>query len=76
MAKKRYDPKRVPKAIGLKIRQLRNEKGWTLEQCEEHGWPNWRYLQAIESGQNVTSRTLAAIANLFGISLSELFKDL
>jgi len=64
------------KSLGEKLRNIRIEKGWTLEDTEEHGWPNWRHLQKIESGKNLTVLTLLRIAQLYKISLSELFKDL
>ncbi len=41
------------KTLGLHLRKIRLEKGWTLEQTEEHGWPSWRHLQKIEAGKNV-----------------------
>lgn len=74
MARRKYDPKRVAKDLGLRVRKLRNDKGWTLEECEEHGWPNWRHLQAVEAGKPVTMVTLINLANMFGLSLSELLE--
>ncbi len=61
------------KAFGLKIRKLRNDKGWTLEAAEEHGWPSWRHLQKIESGKNVTLRTIFRLAALFDVPPGDLF---
>jgi transcriptional regulator with XRE-family HTH domain len=76
MGKRRYDPHKVSKALGLRVRELRNKKGWTLEECEEHGWLNWRHLQAIESGKNITIHTLVNLANLFGVSPSTILEGL
>lgn len=76
MAKRKIDPKKFSKALGLRIRQIRNAKGWTLEECEEHGWPNWNHLQRIESGKNITVQTLINISNLFGMHPSEILKDI
>lgn len=59
--------------LGAKLRKMREDRGWTLEQTEEHGWPNWRHLQRIETGKNVTVLTLLRLANLYGVSLPELF---
>jgi hypothetical protein len=75
MGKRRTDPKKFAKAVGLKIRQMRNDRAWTLEQCEEHGFTNWRHLQAIESGRPITLTTLVNLANLFGVEPHELLKD-
>lgn len=75
MAKRRLDPTKVSKALGLNIRALRAERGWTLERCEELGWPDWTHLQKIEAGKNITMRTLVNISNLFGVHPSELLAD-
>lgn len=58
--------------LGTRIRSLRLQKGWTLEEVEEHGWNDWTHLQKIESGKNLTLVTLRKIAKLYKISLSKL----
>lgn len=75
MAKRRLDPRKFSKVLGLKIRKLRTEKGWTLEDTEEHGWPNWTHFQRIEAGKNMTVHTLVNVANLLGVSPAELLSD-
>lgn len=60
------------KALGQRLREIRLSKGWTLEQTEEHGWPNWRHLQKVESGKNVTLVTLRKIAILYKVKLSQI----
>jgi hypothetical protein len=68
---------RFLKKFGLRIRGLRQDKGWTLEETEEHGWPNWVHMQRIESGKkNINLSTVVRLSRLYRISLSELFKDL
>lgn len=64
------------KKLGLKLREIRISKGWTLEDAEEHGWSNWRHLQKIETGKNITILTLIKISKLYKIRPSELFKEL
>ncbi|MGE0527855.1 MAG: helix-turn-helix domain-containing protein [Bdellovibrionales bacterium] len=76
MGRRRYDIQKAKKSLGLKLREIREKKGWTLEATEEHGWGNWRTLQAIESGQNVKLGTLIRLANLYGVHPSDLLKDL
>ena len=73
-----YDSKDIKllKTLGAKLRQLRIEKGWTLEETEEHGWPNWRHLQKIEQGKNITIITLKRLSKLYKISLSDLLINL
>ncbi len=75
MAKRCFDPKRVSKALGIKLRQLRMSKGWTLEETEEHGWQSWRHLQTVESGRPITITTLVALANLYGVHPADLLRD-
>jgi transcriptional regulator with XRE-family HTH domain len=68
------DEKKYLKRVGAKIRTLRVERGWTLEQVEEHGWNNWQHLQKIEAGKNITLVTLRRVAQLFKLDPSELLK--
>ena len=58
--------------LGVRIRELRHQKGWTLEEVEEHGWPNWRHLQKIETGKNVTIISILRISKLYKVSLDKL----
>lgn len=76
MGKRRYDPNKAQRAIGLKVRLLRESKDWTLEETEEHGWHSWQQLQKIESGRNITIRTIIRLANLFGVHPSELLDSI
>lgn len=63
------------KKIGARLREIRLEKGWTLEETEEHGWPNLRHLQKIETGnKNITVITLRKLAELYKIKISEILE--
>jgi len=69
--------KKLQKEFGLNIRRLRQDRNWTLEETEEHGWVSWRHLQQIESGQkNVTLETIIKLGRLFKVRPSDLLKDL
>lgn len=68
--------KTILKALGLKLREIREGKGWTLEDAEEHGWPSWQHLQKVESGKNITVLTLIKLTRLYRIRLGDLFRDL
>ena len=70
------EEKKYLKKVGAKIRSLRDEKGWTLEEVEEHGWSNWTHLQKIEAGKNITLVTLRRVALLYRVSPSRLLEDL
>ncbi len=69
------EEKKYLKKLGIRIRGLRTEKGWTLEDVEEHGWNNWQHLQKIEAGKNITIVTLRRVAQLYRISAADLLKD-
>ena len=56
------------KKLGHRLRQIRLDKGWTLEETEEHGWPSWRHLQKIESGKNITIVTLVRLGSVYKIA--------
>ena len=75
MYSKKQDEKFL-KEFGLRLRQLRTDKGWTLEETEAHGWPSWRHLQKIEAGKNITLLTIRKLSKLYGLPLSELFEEL
>lgn len=66
------DDKRFLKKLGAKIRSVRMEKGWSLEETEEYGWNNWQHLQKIESGKNITVVTLRKVAQLYKLSVSQI----
>jgi transcriptional regulator with XRE-family HTH domain len=62
------------KNFGRRVRQLGQEEGWTLEECEEHGWLFWRHLQQIETGKkNINITTLRTLSELFNTEMGDLF---
>jgi hypothetical protein len=63
------------KHVGTKLRKMRVSRGWSLEDTEDHGWHEWRRLQQIESGQNITLATLWKVAELYNIPPAEILKD-
>lgn len=51
--------------LGLRLRELRNRRGLTLEETEEHGVKSWKHLQRIEAGEaNITMETLLLLARI------------
>ena len=62
--------------VGGTVRKLRLERGWTLEETEQHGFPSWRHLQKIEAGKDITLATLFNVAKLLKVHPSELLKEL
>ena len=64
------------KKLGLRLRGIRESKGWTLEYAEERGVKNWQHLQQIESGKkNINFTTLIRLCKVYRISPSELLKE-
>lgn len=69
--------KKLLKKFGSRIRAIRHEKGWTLEDCEEHGYPSWEHLRKVEAGKkNISLITINRLSKVFKIPISDLFKDI
>jgi len=66
------DEQKFLKDLGHRLRKIREEKGWTLEETEEHGFTSWRHLQRIESGKNVNLVTIYRLSKLYGKSIESL----
>jgi transcriptional regulator with XRE-family HTH domain len=65
---------REAKALGLRIRALREAQGWTLEKAAERCDLDLKHLQKIEAGMlNVTLVTLVRVAVGFREPLSSFF---
>ena len=62
------------KNFGKKLRKRRKKHGWTLEDCEENGYPSCNHLQKIETGRkNITLLTIKNLARLYNIPIRDLF---
>lgn len=60
--------------FGKRIRQLRQQKGWTQEQLAERTGRHWTYIGGIERGErNVTLAVIADLAHALGVQISVLF---
>jgi transcriptional regulator with XRE-family HTH domain len=60
------------KRLGLRLRQIRNEKDLTLEDVEARGYPSWRHLQKVEAGKNFNVVTLYRLSRVYKMSLNEI----
>ena len=75
VAKKSPSFKRAATNLGLRIRELRQSRGWTLDEAAEHSNLELKHLQKVEAGLiNTTLVTLVRLADGFEVPLSELFR--
>ncbi len=63
----------INKAFGIRLRQLRKAKGWSLLELSVRADVNHNYLCDVENGRrNPTLKVLQKISEAFNISLSSL----
>lgn len=68
-------PRKLPdlSALGAAIRELRHERGYTLEVLAERAELHWTYIGGIERGErNVAWKNVVKIAAALEITVSEL----
>ena len=62
-------------ALGRRVRELREARGWTLEQAAEASNLDLKHLQKVEAGKlNPTLVTLVRLAEGFDEPMAALFK--
>lgn len=65
----------ISELLGSRIRTLRKARHLTQQQLAEHAGLNYKYVGAVERGEeNPSLKVLAAIANGLGIELRDLFE--
>ena len=65
------------KKFGLRIKDLREARGWSQRECADFLGIHHVYLADIELGKrNLTLASIEKLADGFDISLEELFKGL
>ncbi len=73
MSKSSFDNAAV--ALGNRIRQLREGKGWTQEKLAEHADIQRTYLAEIELGKrNPSLKHLTKLANAFHVGIAAFFQ--
>jgi DNA-binding XRE family transcriptional regulator len=66
---------RAQKRLGLRLRQVREQKGLTQEAAAERAAIHAKHLGVIEGGKaNATFGTLVALAYAYDVSLSAFFE--
>lgn len=64
----------ILEAIGLRMREIRQEKQWTQEQLGEKIGVSYSYIGRIERGQkNISLKTLEKVAQALGVSEADFF---
>jgi transcriptional regulator with XRE-family HTH domain len=62
------------KALGKRIRALRDERGWSQEQLAERAGIHRVYLGGIETGiRNPSLRHIASLARALDVRIADLF---
>lgn len=73
-ARRSYDETAHRRAFGTRIRQLRNQRGWTQEDLAERADLHRSYLAGLETGQrNPTLDVIHKIAAGLGVEVVALF---
>jgi transcriptional regulator with XRE-family HTH domain len=64
----------IRKRFGARIRQLRNDRGWSQEELADRAGLHRTYIGSVERGeQNLSLVNIERLAATLGVSLSELF---
>ena len=70
----RKDP--LLRALGWRVRQLRESKEWTQETLASRAGLDRSYVAGIEAGlRNPSTKALAKLARALGVTLSDLFRE-
>ncbi len=60
------------RALGSRVRHLREDKGWTQEVLADHAGLDRSYIAGIEAGlRNPSVKALAKVAKGLGLSISD-----
>jgi transcriptional regulator with XRE-family HTH domain len=71
----RESVERVKGSVGRRVAEIREELGWTQQECAEQLGMPLKNLQRIESGANLTLATLVRIANGLRVQVRALFEE-
>ena len=63
--------------FGKRVRRIRTELGWTLEELAEEAGMHWTYIGSIERGErNLSLVNIVRLANALQVGPEELVKGL
>jgi transcriptional regulator with XRE-family HTH domain len=67
---------RAERALGARLRELRQEAGFSQEAAAERAYLSSKHLRRLELGQaNATMASLVACARAYGVTLADLFAE-
>jgi transcriptional regulator with XRE-family HTH domain len=73
----RRNPSELSKRLGERVRALRKQRRWSLEELAERAGMHVTYLSSVERGyRNPTLNVLAALASALGVTLGLLLKGM
>ncbi len=68
------DPGNEPTTVGGRIRLVRNQRGFTLEQLADKSEISKSFLWEVEQGSDISGERLLRVANVLGASLDYLLR--
>lgn len=73
MPRRRHSPNSLVSNVGLRIGEIRADRGLTQAELAEKMGCSTRYIAQIEGGQNLTIETLEQLAELLDVEVIALF---
>lgn len=68
-------PRKVVRALALRLKQLREERGWSQEKLSEESEIHRTFIAGVEVGKrNPSLATLARLADALGVEIKDLFE--
>jgi transcriptional regulator with XRE-family HTH domain len=68
--------KSVQEKFGLRVRKLRQERGWSQEELAAQSGRHWTYIGGVERGErNPTLVVIASLAKALKVRIADLFPD-
>jgi transcriptional regulator with XRE-family HTH domain len=69
---------RDPRAeFGKRVRSIRNDLGWTLEELAEEAGMHWTYIGSVERGErNLSLINIVRLARALGVGPEDLVRGL
>ena len=70
-------PRSVKSRFGVRLRQLRNERGYSQEELAERAGLHRNYVGGVERGErNVALENIVKLAKALAVKPSDLFTDI